>query len=69
MAVTGNSLTRISALGADGGVCHFFLEGVFGRVVSPFLVYKTRVIFILQRLFISVVCFLVYLLVVGELGW
>lgn len=37
-----NSLSRISALGADGGTWSFFLESV-GECCSPFLVYKTRV--------------------------
>lgn len=42
-----SSLRRISALGADGGTLGLLFD-VLGRVYASFLVYKTRVIVILQ---------------------
>lgn len=62
----GGSLSRISALGADGGALASSLSlwGMF----FPFLVYKTRVINILQRLFILIGGFLGCLLGVLVLG-
>lgn len=42
-----SSLRRISALGADGGTLGLLFD-VLGRVYASFLVYKTKVIVILQ---------------------
>lgn len=43
-----NSLSRISALGVDGGARASSLS-LWGNYCSPFLVYKTSVINILHR--------------------
>lgn len=52
---SGNSLVRMSALGVDGGVIASSLS--LRETDPPFLVYKTKVISILQRLFILIGCF------------
>lgn len=56
VGVSGNSLRRISALGADGGARASSLSLREGGY-SPFLVYKTKVMIILQRLFNLEGCF------------
>ena len=48
---SGTNLNRISALGADGGAEASSLS-LREMYYSPFLVYKTSIIDILQRLFI-----------------